>query len=605
VLLLAMVGAAYLPGVWDAGFVWDDDHYVSDNRDLRDADGLRRIWLEPTSSPQYYPLVFTSLWVERQLFGEGPRCHHVVNVLLHGLGTLLLWLVLRRLRVPGAWLGAALFALHPVQVESVAWITERKNVLSTLLYLGAALAYLRFALHSSSVEEAAPRRGLGYAIALLLFLGALLSKTVTATLPAALLLVLWWRRGTLRPRRDLLPLVPFFALGIVLALHTLHLEATHVGATGADWALGPADRWVLSGRVIGFYLLKLAWPADLSFVYPRWPVDATVWWQHLFPLAVVALLGSLWLLRARLGRGPLVALLFFCGSLLPVLGFFDVYPMRFSWVADHFQYLASIGPLALLGGGLHTVGTRFPPRLRWGWLALCGALLLTLGWLSLRQCAIYHDAETLWRTTLARSPQAWIAHNNLGLLLGRQGRDEEARRHIARAVALKPSCFQCLTNLGALQGRRGHTADAVALFREALRVEPRYAEAHLNLALALLRLGQPAEAQRHLRRTVALRPDDALAHFELGRLRMRARPPDLEAAQRHFAAAARGRPAWAQAHNNLAAVLERLGRTAAAEASYRRALVLDPGYARARKNLARLLERTGRAAEARALLERR
>jgi len=603
-LLVALVLAAYVPGVWTAGFIWDDDHYVTDNAALHDAAGLRAIWLDPGSSPQYYPLVFTTFWLERQLCGDGPRAHHLVNVLLHGLGALLLWLVLWRLRVPGAWLAAALFALHPVQVESVAWITERKNVLSTLLYLGAALAYLRFARpeQHEALAEGSRRDWRLYGLSLLLFGGALLAKTVTATLPAALLLVIWWRRGTIQLRRDVLPLLPLLALGAAAGLHTAHLEASQVGAANIDWGLGPADRWVLAGRVIGFYLFKLAWPAEQIFVYPRWSVDAAIWWQHLFPLSVLTLIAALWLLRARLGRGPLTALLFFCGTLFPVLGFVNVYPMRFSWVADHFQYLATIGPLALLGAGLHALAARIEPRLRPGAVVLGATLLAALGGLTYTQCLVYRDAETLWRHTLAKNPDAWMAHNNLGLLLAKRGHHAQAKAHLRRAVVLEPSCFQCQTNLGAALGRDGRTAAAIALFRAAIAQEPRYHEAHLNLALALLRSGKPREAERHLRRVVALKPQDAQAHFELARLRVRSQPPDFEGARRHFGAAARARPGWAKAHNNLAAVLERLDRTTEAEASYRRALAAEPGYQRARINLARLLARTGREQEARALL---
>ncbi|HOW19171.1 MAG TPA: O-GlcNAc transferase, partial [Phycisphaerae bacterium] len=334
-LLLAL--AVYIPAM-RGGFVWDDDDYVTENRTLRSLDGLGRIWFDIRATPQYYPLVFTSFWLEYHLWDSRPGGYHVVNILLHGTSAVLLWLVLRRLAVPGAWFAAAVFAVHPVHVESVAWITERKNVLSGVFYLSAALVWLRFA-GLDCPRAAEPRRRSLYAIGLFLFACALLSKSVTASLPAALLLVLWWKRGRIA-RGDFLPLVPFFALGAVMGLITAWVERHHVGAEGAEWALSAAERCLIAGRALWFYAAKLIWPVRLTFIYPRWPIDSGVWWQYLYPIAAVAAIGLLWGLRRRIGRGPLVAVLFFAITLAPALGFFDVYPMRYSFVADHFQYHA-------------------------------------------------------------------------------------------------------------------------------------------------------------------------------------------------------------------------------------------------------------------------
>ncbi|HEX4342912.1 MAG TPA: O-GlcNAc transferase, partial [Verrucomicrobiae bacterium] len=328
-LLVVATFIAYQP-MWHAGFIWDDDAYVTNNQTLHDLNGLKQIWLEPKATPQYYPLVYTTFWLEYHTWKLNPLGYHVVNVLLHALGSLLLWRVLKRLALPGAWLAAAIFALHPVNVESVAWVTERKNVLSAVLFFAAALAYLRF----DGLAESKKRLWTWWCAALLLFIGALLSKTVACSLPAALLLVCWWKKGRVT-MADVLPLIPFFIMGLGLGLHTAWLEKHHVGASGAEWSLSFIERCLIAGRALWFYAGKLVWPSQLTFIYPRWQIGTGVWWQWLFPLAVLAVVVTLWRARKRLGRGPLVAVLFFAGTLLPALGFFDLYPMRYSFVADH------------------------------------------------------------------------------------------------------------------------------------------------------------------------------------------------------------------------------------------------------------------------------
>ncbi len=440
-MLLVLTALAYLPAL-QAGFIWDDDAYVTENVTLRSLEGLRSIWLEPEALPQYYPLVHTSFWLEHALWGLAPAGYHGVNVLLHALASILAWRVLARLRVPGAWFAAALFALHPVHVESVAWVTERKNVLSGCFYLAAALAYFRFEAPRVQ-DEARPRSLAGYAAALLLYLAALLSKSVTASLPAALLLVLWWRRG--RPTlRTLLPLLPLFAVGAALGLYTAWLEQTHVGARGAEWSLTLVERFLVSSRALCFYLGKLVWPTQLSFIYPRWQIDGADAAQYLYPLLVLALAGLAWAARTRFGWGPLVALLYFAGTLFPALGFLDVYPHRFSYVADHFQYLASLGAIALAAAGMAGLAQRLPQR-----AASAGAvlLLLLLGGATWQQSHVYRDSETLWRDTLIHNSDSYLGHSHLGNLLMRRGESRLALAHYREALRVKPEDPVSLNNI--------------------------------------------------------------------------------------------------------------------------------------------------------------
>jgi len=487
-----------------AGFVWDDDDYVTENATLLDAPGLARIWTTLGATPQYYPLVHTTFWVEHHFWGERPLGYHAVNVLLHAGSALLVWTILRRLSVPGAWLAAALFGVHPVHAESVAWIAERKNVLSGLLYLAALLAWVRFDEEEPGSE---PRRST-WTRSILLYVLALLSKTVTATLPAAMLVFAWWRRGRIT-RRDVVPTLPFFALGAAAGFLTSWMERFHVGASGGDWSLSFLDRFLVAGRAFWFYLGKLVGPHPLMFVYPRWKVetwDASAW---LWPLSAALVLLALWLLRDRIGRGPLAAMLFFGVTLGPALGFVNVYPMRFSYVADHFQYLASLGPIALAAALLARIDRRVL-------LGLVPALLLALSAVTWRQERAYRDEETLWRRTIATDPRVFIAQNNLGGILMERGRLDEAEAHLLRAIDIEPTYPEGYDNLGILLDRRGKIDEAIERYRQALRLDPRYAYSHNNLGISLAEQGRLDEAIASFTEAIRLKPGFARAHFNLG-----------------------------------------------------------------------------------------
>lgn len=538
-LLLSLIVLAYLPAI-QGGFVWDDDYNVTANPALRDAAGLGRIWAQITVPP-YYPLYHSTLWAGYQLWGPNPLGYHLLNVLLHALNAILLWRILKRLGLPGAWAAAALFALHPVQVESVAWITELKNVLSTTFYLGAAGCYVRFAGLDGADRDRRGRQRL-YAGALVLFLCALLTKTVTVTLPVALLLLIWWKRGALG-RREILPTLPFFGLGLVLGLVTAWTEKYVVGAAGFQWSHGILERLLIAGRALWFYAVKLIWPDPIVFVYPRWKIDATDFRAYLFPVATIAVIYLLWHYRHKIGRGPLTAVLFFALTLSPALGFFDVYYTRYSFVADRWQYLACIGLLAGLAAGVRTGLTRSGARgAVVGFLTLC-VLLLGLGRLTWKEAANYRDAETIWRATLAESPLAFAAHINLGSMLLQRGELAQAELHLRTAVQIQPDFPESRNNLGIVLHNRGHVAEAIAEYHEALRIYPDYADAHNNLGIslaaqgdldgaltqfqtavrlfpdfvnalrnlgtALLYLGRPGEATVHFERTVDIDPQDA------------------------------------------------------------------------------------------------
>ncbi len=502
VILLAVL-CAYGPAL-RGELLWDDAGHVT-HPALSSLDGLFRIWFEPGATQQYYPLLHSAFWLEYQLWGDSTAGYHLVNVLWHSLAACLLIVLLRRLSIPGAALAGLIFALHPVCVESVAWISEQKNTLSTALYLAAALAWLRH-------EE--DRRPARYLVATLCFVAALLTKTVTATLPAALLVLAWWRRGRLSWRGDVLPLLPWLGLGAVAGVGTAWFEAHHIGAQGEDFALGSVERGLLAGRVVWFYLGKLVWPAGLAFFYPRWAIDAGVWWQWLFPLAALGALAAA-LGWSRRDRGPLAAALLYSGTLFPVLGFVNVYPFVFSFVADHFQYLASLGMIAFLTAA----SVRGFALLRGpSWIGPLAAvvLLLVLGGLTWRQSAHYRDVFALYEATLARNPDSWVAHLNLGTALDDAGRTDEALPHLQRALELKPAFPETLNTLGNVLNQLGRSVEARPLLEQALQLQPRFAAAHNTLGVTLMALGQNAAGIAAFEQALAINPELTPARVNLG-----------------------------------------------------------------------------------------
>jgi len=599
--------------VWSAGFIWDDDKYVFQNSTLHDLHGLSRIWFEVGAVPQYYPLVHTTFWLEYHLWGLHPAGYHIDNVLLHALGAVLLGLLLRELRLPGAWLVAGLFALHPINVESVAWITERKNVLCGVFYFAAALAWFRFKPVTDAVTG--PRRW--YYLSLLFFVLALFSKTVACSLPVALLLVIWWKRGKIEAR-EFWPLVPFFAVGFALGMLTSWMEKHQVGAEGIDWNLTPGQRCLIAGRALWFYAGKLAWPVNFTFIYPRWNVATAVLWQWLFPLAAVAMAGALWIYRNRVGRGPLAALLFFAVTLFPALGFVNVYPMLFSFVADHFQYLSGIGLLILFAAAVDRFAKRWERTL----LFLLPVVLVFLTW---RQTLAYHDIDTLWRDTLRKNPGCWLAeydlgadlvqrgnlaeagehlnralqlepqqpliHYNLGLLLTRQGRYEEAVGEYQTALKINPDSAQVHNGLGNALARLNRLDEAAEQFQIAIKLDPQFIEARNNLGLAMIQQNQLDEGIALLQRAVQQQPDDALAHFSLGQAF--AAKNDFTQAVAEYELALQYQPDFGDAHNELGVALARLNRFSEAAEHFRLALREQPALPDLHFNLASALNAAG------------
>jgi protein O-mannosyl-transferase len=494
-------------------------------------------------------------------------------------------MVLRKLEIPGAYLAAAIFAFHPVHVESVAWVTEMKNTLSAVFYLAAMLVYLRFDQQ---------RKTSLYVAAAVLFAMGLLSKTVIATLPGALLVIFWWKRGQLSWRRDVLPLTPFFGLGASAGLFTAWMERKFVGAEGPGFDMPFVERCLLAGRAIWFYLGKLLWPTGLAFNYPRWDINPAILWQYLFPAAALLLLAGLWAVRRR-WRGPLAGLLFFGGTLFPALGFSNVYMFRYSQVGDHLQYLASLGIITLFSAGAALLLAR---RGQWGRLvgqSLCLGMLLTLAVLSWRQSRTYIDGETLYRATIQRNPDCLLAHYNLAKHLSAAGKADEAMDHYYEVLRLDPNYPDIHNDLAIILAAKGQREAAIRHYRKALRLDPGYVVACVNLADMLASEGKTDEASEYYDRALSAQ-ECADFHNRFGNALAAA--GKRQEAMKHYDAALRLDPDYVLAHINLANQLSAVGKSDDAVLHYQRALVLRPDSAETHNNLAVLLMKMGRVSEA-------
>jgi tetratricopeptide (TPR) repeat protein len=608
-IIIVVTVAAYFP-VLKNGFIWDDDRYIEQNIQLRTTAGLERIWLQPLKAePQYYPLTHTSFWIEYHLWALRPLRYHLDNLLLHIGSTLLLWRLLLRLKIPAAFVAAMVFAVHPVQVESVAWATERKNVLSGALYLLSLWAYLhtRWGRRICSDDDGGGGKpGLGwYVLSLLLFFAALLSKSVTSTLPAAILLLVWWRRGKIRAS-DVRPLAPMFLAGAAMGCLTRWMERHVVGAIGPDFDfLTPLDRCVIAGRAVWFYLAKLLWPANLSFIYPRWQIDpARQPWQLLFPLSATAVLIALWLLRRRVGRSPATAAFFFVGTLFPALGFMNVFPMRYSYLEDHFQYLACIGPIALIVGTLSTRCTSGAMR------ALAGLLIIAMCAASNLRTHAYLDRRTLWADTLARNPNSPMAHNNYAVALMHDGDIESAKAQFHIAVNLQPDAADWV-GLGQCNAIEGNYAAARDMYLKAIAATPDSSEPvfqHLRAGrefqLGTAYQGLAGQARRpalaHQYRLQAAqayqRAIDLFPEYEDPRTNLAVLLIDenkLSEAIEQCQIVLNEDPESVPAHKNLGTSLYLQGKLDAALAEYQKVLEIDPNNPDAMASVGAILAQQG------------
>jgi tetratricopeptide (TPR) repeat protein len=613
VILLATL-AVYIPAM-SAGFIWDDNLFLTENPLIKAEDGPYRFWFT-TEAPDYFPLVSTSLWLEWRLWGMNATGYHVVNIVLHAMSALLIWLVLRELKIPGAWLAALIFAVHPVNVESVAWVAERKNTQPMLFYLLTLLLYLRF-------EGDGQRRW--YLLSLFSYILGLLSKTSIVMLPLVLLGCAWWQRGRIC-KKDLVRSLPFFALSGILGLVTVWFQynvAIGEDIVRSDGFLG---RLAVAGWAVWFYLYKAIVPLKLSFIYPRWTVEGPLVVSYLPLIGLFSFFLVCWWYRRGWGRPFLFGLGYFIVTLFPILGFFDINFMRFSFVTDHWQYTSIVGIIGLAVGLSAWMINRWAPQRRQ--MAVLGAVAVVglLSVLTWNRCYAFQNLEALWRDTISKNPGAWMAHSNLGSILAAEGKFDEAITHCTealrinpghawihgalgnalaskgrldeatmrfrQAVKLKPDFVEAYNDLGLVLKRQGRLDEATRQFGEAVRIEPDFVEGHLNLGIALAEQGRVEEAISHFSEAVRIAPGLSDAHYNLG-LALAFKGRQAEAIS-HLSEAVRLNPDSAEAHFNLGAMLASQGELREAIVHFSEALRIKPDFAQAKDYLARALKEAGK-----------
>ncbi len=595
--IVAIALIVYIPAL-RSGYVWDDACYVPKGPDspgwrlIADEGGLGRIW-RGDRTVDYWPLTHTSFWLEWRLWGQRPAGYHVMNVLLHALAAVLLWRVLKSLNVPGAYLAGLIFAVHPVCVASVAWISERKNTLSMVFCLLAILAYLRS-------ERSGSRRW--YVAAVAAFALGLLSKTSIVMLPVVLLGCAWWQRGKIAGK-DLLRCLPLFALAAVMAIVTLRFHTPPaVGDEATLLGEGPLVRLAGAGWAAWFYLYKAMLPVNLSMIYPRWNIDAASIVSYLPLIALVAGLAVLFRYRRSWARPLLFAIGYFMVTLFPVMGFFDMSFMKHSLVADHFQYVSIIGLIALAAGGLTWLARRRRTTLRAAAMVAAVAIVAGLSVLTWRQASIYKDEQTLWKDTLAKNKNAAGAHNGLGSFYAERGEFGRAAPYFQAAIGIRPNFANAHYNLGVAYKNAGRFDKAIEHLRRSLEVGRPSNEAHFNLGYCHTAKGELDKAIEHYRQAIQLRGDDSDAHYNLGILH--ARRGELAEAIRHYHKTIQFRPDHAIAYNNLGNIHADTGRLDEAERCYSKAIQLQPRQISAQKNLGIILQRQGKLGQAVACFRR-
>jgi protein O-mannosyl-transferase len=569
IILLTLV--AYLPAM-TGGFVFDDNIYITDNPMVRAGDGLHRFWFT-TEAPDYYPLTWSVLWLEWRLWGDNATGYHVVNIVLHAVNAVLLWLVLRRLKIPGAWLAGLVFAIHPVNVATVAWISEQKNTLSMFFYLVAILLYLRF-------DEEGRWKWYGWSLAA--FLLALVSKSAVVMLPVVLLGCVWWQRGRVR-ERDLLNAMPFFVLSLVLGLTTILFQYGHILKGHTARTAGFLSRLAAAGWAPWFYLDKAFLPHDLTVIYPKWDIDASRLISYAPGMVLVGCFTLFWWRRNTWGRPLLFALGYFVVTLFPVLGFFDQGFYQYSLAADHWQYYSIIGVIALVVATGVTIGRQMRQWGRYLGGMVGMAVLLALGGATWKRAIVYRAPETLWRDNVAKNPDAWAAHNNLGVALRERGEADEAFDHFTQAVRLKPDFPEAHYNLGIVLFRLGKLREATGHFEQALQFRPAYPEVYNNLGMIFKGQKQYERAVEQFQEALKYKPDLLEARTNLGvTLSIMGR---YDEAIDQFQEALRIKPDSADMHNNLGVMLMMKGSTEQAITHFTEALRIRPDFADAAYNL--------------------
>ncbi len=569
-------------------FLWDGGLLITENSLVKSPDGLFRIWFS-TEPVDYWPVTNSMFWLEWHLWGDNTTGYHAINLALQITNSLLIWLILRRLFIPGAFLAALLYAVHPVNVEGVAWIAQLKNGLSLFFFLLSVVCYLKAyrELTDTSNFKLPPRGNATpplfsvpwYWVSIVMFVLAMLSKGSVAILPIVLLIIVWWRRGQIT-RIDLIHTAPFFLVAVVLTLVNIWFQRH--GSSEIIRFVTPLQRLLGAGAVPWFYLHKALIPLDLSFVYPQWyiHIDNILWWLPL--CASIALTVLLFWQRNRpFIRSVFVAWLFFCVALLPIMGLTDVYFMKYSLVADHYQYIAMIAVLALVAATLsHWASKRLAVGLAVFLAGACCAL-------AHQQTYNYVDGDTLYQSILAKNPDCWLAYNNRGVQLLKAGQVDEAIASYEKALAIDANMIEAQNNLGAALAKKGDFQGAIGHYHQALTIKPNYADAHGNLGLALAKIGDQNNALDELQTAFMLNPNLPEVSFNLAhQLKQMGRNQE---ALKQYQETVRMDPDNAKVRNNFGALLTAMGHPEQGKQQCLEALRIDPDQSESHYNLANAL----------------
>ena len=598
VTLLVLVLVIYAPTL-NNEFISDDHHYVGDAEKLASWDGLSRIWLDPSATPQYYPLTNTMFWIQHHVFGNDPRGYHLVNIVEQMIVVLLVWYLLHCLNVPGAWLAAALLAVHPVHVDTVAWISEQKNLLSCMLALGSILAYLRFAPQSllGNREATNPEKhgpwGY-YALSFLLYIAAVSSKTVAVSVPPVLLVIFWWKSGRFAWKEGL-RLIPFLIVGVALSLVSVFVESVLLQARGHQWDLSWLSRFLVAGHATCFYLHELVWPHPLKFMYQRWNIDPHDWQQYLYPIAVLVVIVILWWFRNRIGRGPLAAIFLFLGIMAPALGFFNIHFFLYSYVADHFQYHASIAIFALVAAGIVIATQKLPQGKRAGQVMLAVAILLPLAIMARQRTYVYATDVTLTTDNLKDNPDSWAAQQTYGLMLQSQKRYREALTHHTEALRLFPDHGEIHCSIGMTLAHLKRYDEAVSELEQSISMKMTTEDTYLaEVSIAEIRKlqGRLKEAAAHYKAALVLKTTDseALHKYRLILRQIGDKPAEIDVLHQMLILDSQN----PDLHHDVGMLLMETGKLNQAEIELTQAAALAPDNARFQEDLAMLLFKLNR-----------
>ncbi len=553
--LCLLIAIGFYPATL-GGFVWDDAAFTM-VKPVQEPSGILRIWFDPRTlihEGHYWPILYTLFWLEHKIWGfDNPVYYHVLNLILHAGVVVVLWRLLLRLEVGRAWVAwvaAAIFALHPLHVESVAWVIGRKDMLAALFYLASVLAYLRFMDRG---------RGRHYGWSLALYVLGLLCKSIGVTLPAALLIWHWWKRGRVTSV-DVGRMLPFLLLGLFI---TIADWAEYKSKEVISFDFSTLERMLLAAQALWFYVGQLVWPTKLMIIYPRWDISIANLLGWVYLIGIVAVAALLWLYRGKIGRGALAGVLFFVVTLSPTLGFVDYGYMQFAFVADRYQYLAGAGVIVVLVAAVAWIYDRGLALWPGVWMrrggqvvaaVLPAAVLGVLGMITWNQAGVYFDQGTLYNHIISQNPKARGAHHSLGHWHQRHGRIEEALANYRIAIQKRPDHAAVFNKIGTAYETMGRLEEAEQNYRRSVEINPRLQHPVTNLALLLAKQGRFDESVKWFRTVLRVHPD------------------------------------FVNAHNGLGIALHGLGRIEEALRSFNRALELDPNLPDARQNRDHMLQ---------------